>query len=90
MRYGVSVSLKISGNIVETLLFGAIFLLIDNTAFPSSFWGSADALVFISYLHYDLLDFDRISITEKWRNIRIYANNEITEELNKHSDKFEE
>ena len=70
MRYWVSIPLDVSGNIVEMMFFRAILLLIGNTAFPSSFWDSADRFIFISYLHCDLLDFDRINITEKWRNIR--------------------
>ena len=65
MRYGVSIPLNVGGNIVEMLFLGTLFLCIDTAAFPCSFWGCANTFIFISCLHYDLLNFDRISITEK-------------------------
>lgn len=70
MRYGISVSLDICGNLVEMLFFGRAFLFVNNAAFPCSFWGCADTFIFISYLHDDLLFFDKISISENRRNIK--------------------
>lgn len=50
-NYRISISLTVSGNVIEVLLWGKDFLLIDIAAFPCSFGGSANAFLFIGRFH---------------------------------------
>lgn len=66
--HGIPVSLAVRGDVVEVtpLLLGTAFRLLDDTAFPCSFWHGVDALVSIGHFRKgNLLDFDGISLTGK-------------------------
>ena len=72
LEYRITVSLEIGGDVFEVLFFRRLLPLVDNTAFPGSFWCCMNDFILICRFHYALLSFDKNSITGRWGNMRFF------------------